>query len=340
MNRCLATSLAVLAVLLFTPGLAAGQAAQADGSGSARTPWGDPDLQGGWGYSTLTPLERPVELSGKEVFTDEEAAEFIERTLYQRDADRRDEDGSRGGIINGTQQTSDLARAYNQFWFDRGTEIVGTKRTSLIVDPPDGQLPPLTPEAQQRVADRALIVARAAYGPEDRPLGERCIHQQRTGPPIMPGGYNNNMRLFQVPGYVVILTEQIHEVRVIPLDGRPSLGDTIRQWKGDSRGRWEGDTLVVETVNFNGKTSFQGAGRNLHLIERFTRADANTLDYEYTIDDPQSFTRPWTVQLPMTRDEKQLFEYACHEGNYGIVGSLTGARAVDKAAAEAGTGSK
>ena len=330
-DRYLAACVAVTAVALLVPMPAAGQ---------ATTPWGDPDLQGGWSYSTLTPLERPAELAGKEVFTDEEAAVFIEQTLYKRNADRRDEDGSRGGIVNGTVQTSDLARAYNQFWFDRGTMIIGTKRTSLIVDPTDGKLPALTPDAKKRLADRAAVVARAAHGVEDRPLGERCIHQQRTGPPMMPGGYNNNMRLFQRPGYVAILTEQIHEVRVIPLDGRPHLGDTIRQWKGDSRGRWEGETLVVDTINFNGRTSFQGAGKGLHLTERFTRVDVDTLDYQYTIDDPESFTGPWTVQLPMTRDEKQLFDYACHEGNYGIEGSLTGARAVDKAAAAAGTGSR
>ena len=157
---------------------------------------------------------------------------------------------------------------------------------------------------------------------------------------MMPGGYNNNMRLFQLPGYVAILTEQIHEVRVIPLDGRPHLNDTIRQWKGDSRGHWEGDTLVVDTVNFNGKTSYRGAGKNLHLTERFARVDADTLDYQYTIDDSESFAGPWTVQLPMTKDEKQLFEYACHEGNYGIEGSLSGARAVDKAVEEDGIESR
>ena len=301
-------------------------------NGQGRTPWGDPDLQGGWSYSTLTPLERPDDLAGKEVFTEEEAAQFVQQTLELRNADRRDEDGSRGGIINGTEQTTDLARAYNQFWWDRGTEIVGTKRTSLIVDPPDGKLPALTPEAKKRVTDRRAVIARAAHGVEDRPLGERCIHQQRTGPPMMPGGYNNNMRLFQLPGYVAILTEQIHEVRVIPLDGRPHLSDGIQQWKGDSRGRWEGDTLVVDTINFNGKNAFRGSGKSLRLTERFTRVNADTLDYQYTINDPEAFTGPWTVQLPMTRDEKQLFEYACHEGNYGLEGSLSGARAVDRAA--------
>ena len=330
-KRYLAAFAALVAAALLVPVPAAGQ---------TKTPWGDPDLQGGWSYSTLTPLERPDNLAGKEVFTDEEAAQFVQQTLELRNADRRDEDGSRGGFVNGTEQTSDLARAYNQFWWDRGTEIVGTKRTSLIIDPPDGKLPALTPQAQKRVTDRAAVVARAAHGIEDRPLGERCIHQQRTGPPMMPGGYNNNMRLFQLPGSVAILTEQIHEVRVIPLDGRPHLGDTIQQWKGDSRGHWEGDTLVVDTINFNGKNSFRGTGTSLHLTERFTRLDADTLDYQYTVDDQESFAESWTVQLPMTRDEKQLFEYACHEGNYGIEGSLSGARAVDKAAEAAGTGSR
>ena len=330
-TRDLAVFVTVVTAVLLVPVAAAGQ---------TRTSWGDPDLQGGWSYSTLTPLERPDDLAGKEVFTDEEATQFVQQTLQRRNADRRDEDGSRGGFINGTVQTSDLARAYNEFWWDKGTAIVGTNRTSLIMDPPDGKLPALTPEAQKRVSDRRAVVVRPAHGIEDRPLGERCIHQQRTGPPMMPGGYNNNMRLFQLPGYVAILTEQIHEVRVIPLDGRPHLNDTIRQWKGDSRGHWEGDTLVVDTVNFNGKTSYRGAGKNLHLTERFTRVNAETLDYQYTIDDPESFTRSWTVQLPMTRDEKQLFEYACHEGNYGIEGSLSGARAVDKATTDTGTRSR
>jgi len=322
-GRCLMRLVvAVVAVVLLVPLPAAGQ---------TRTPWGDPDLQGGWSYSTLTPLERPDNLAGKEMFTDEEAAQFVQQTLELRNADRRDEDGSRGGIVNGTIQTSDLARAYNQFWWDRGTEIVGTKRTSLIVDPPDGKLPALTPQAQKRVTDRAAVVSRAAHGIEDRPLGERCIHQQRTGPPMMPGGYNNNLRLFQVPGSVAILTEQIHEVRVIPLDGRPHLGNTIQQIKGDSRGHWEGDTLVVDTINFNGQNSYRGSGKGLHLTERFTRLDADTLDYQYTIDDPESFTGTWTVQLPMTRDEKRIYEYSCHEGNYGIEGALSGARALDNA---------
>jgi hypothetical protein len=198
------------------------------------------------------------------------------------------------------------------------------------VDPPDGRLPPLTADATSRAAERDAIRSRPAWGPEDRPPGERCIHQQRTGPPINPGGYNNNLQLVQAPGYVAILSEQIHEVRIIPLDGRPHLPSSVRQWKGDSRGRWEGNTLVVETINFNDETNYQNTGEDLRLTERFTRIDPETILYEYTVNAPSSYERPWTVQYTWTRTDDPIFEYACHEGNYGIVGSLSGARAVEK----------
>ena len=300
-----------------------------------RTPDGQPDLQGLWSFATITPLERPRELAGKQVFTDEEAAEYEKQAAQSINKDRRDEDASVEGFINGAPVTADLARAYNEFWWDRGTKVVGTRRTSLIVDPPDGRVPPLTLKAKNMAAARAAARRLTAAGPEDRPPSERCVHQQRTGPPIMSAGYNNNLELSQSAGYVVILTEQIHEARIIPLDGRPHLGANIRQWKGDSRGRWEGDTLVVDTINFNGKMNFQESGENLHLVERFRRVDADTLHYEYTVEDPESFTRPWTVQLPMTRTPGPMYEYACHEGNYGMPSTLRGARAIEKATEEA-----
>ena len=295
-----------------------------------RTPDGQPDLQGIWSNATLTPLERPRELAGKQFFTEKEAAEYEKKILEHNDADRRDTQNAE----------ADIALAYNQFWYDRGTKIVPTRRTSLIIDPPDGRIPPLTPEAQKREAARAE--AARGRGPadswEDRNLAERCLTR---GAPKLPGGYNNNFMILQGPGYVAILQEMIHEVRVIPLDGRPHVSPGVRQWLGDSRGHWEGNTLVVDTTNFRDEVRANLyyccgiAGANLHLIERFTRLDNDTIDYQYTVDDPTTYTRPWTVALPMWRNPGPLYEYACHEANYAMTGILAGARAEEKAAAEA-----
>ncbi len=285
-----------------------------------RTPWGDPDLQGLWTNATVTPFERPANLSGKAVLTQEEAAEFERQTNQARDADNR------GG---GTE--ADLGRAYNQFWYDRGTKVVGTRRTSLVTDPPDGRVPALTPAAQSRADARAEARRRSpADGPEDRSLIERCILWPTAGPPMVPGGYNNNYQILQAPGYVAILIEMIHDVRIIPLDGRPHAPQAIRQWMGDSRGRWDGNTLIVTTTNFTDKTIFRGSSANLKIVERFTRVDPDTLDYQFTIDDPESFTRSWTAAVPMTKTDGPIFEYACHEGNYGMTNLLKGARAEDK----------
>ena len=285
-----------------------------------RTPWGDPDLQGLWTNATVTPFERPANLSGKAVLTQEEAAEFERQTNQARDADNR------GG---GTE--ADLGRAYNQFWYDRGTKVVGTRRTSLVTDPPDGRVPALTPAAQSRADARAEARRRSpADGPEDRSLVERCILWPTAGPPMVPGAYNNNYQILQAPGYVAILIEMIHDVRIIPLDGRPHAPQAIRQWMGDSRGRWDGNTLIVTTTNFTDKTIFRGSSANLKIVERFTRVDPDTLDYQFTIDDPESFTRSWTAAVPMTKTDGPIFEYACHEGNYGMTNVLKGARAEDK----------
>ena len=329
-----AGAIASITVALVTLGTA-GVSGQTQAS-TAKTVDGQPDLQGKWNYSTITPYERPAEFAGKATFTAEEAAAFERAVLSNSNRDRRDEEDSSGGggnrIVNGTIETDDLARAYNDFWWDSGTKVSKTNRTSLVVDPPDGRVPALTPAAQQRVATRREVEARPAWGPEDRPAGERCIHQQKAGPPIVPGGYNNNLQILQTPGYVAIVTEQIHEARIIPLDGRPHVGPAIRQWKGDSRGRWEGKTLVVETVNFKDRdvASFRGSSPNMRLTERFSRLDADTIVYEYTVDDPAAFTKPWTVRTTMTKFDEPMYEFACHEGNYGMVGTLSGARAVDK----------
>jgi hypothetical protein len=299
-----------------------GQSGTAERTTRPRTADGHPDLQGIWSFATLTPLERPSELAGKQMLTDQEAAEFEKRAVERNNADRRD----------GAGTDADVARAYNDFWYDRGTKIVGTRRTSLIVDPPDGRIPSLTPEAQQRLAALAAVRSRPAASWEDRSPGERCVHHPKAGPPITPGAYNNNIQVFQTNSLVAIVNEQIHDTRFIPLDGRPHLGSQIRQWMGDSRGHWEGDTLVVETTNLNGRMNYQGSAENLRLVERFTRMDDDVLLYEYTVEDPTSFAKPWTVQLPMTKTSEPIFEYACHEGNYGMVGILAGARAEEKAA--------
>ena len=292
----------------------------------SRTPWGDPDLQGIWNNGTVTPLERPGELAGKQVLTNEEANTFARQALERANADRRD--GSR---------KADIDRAYNEFWFDRGT-AVDTRRTSLIVDPTDGRIPALTPEGQAREAARAD--RRRRRGPsdswEDRTLTERCI--MNHGVPPLPTGYNNNYQILQVPGYVVILYEMLYEPRIIPLDGRLHVGRDIKLWRGDSRGRWEGTTLVVDTTNFSDKVLIRGISSHpteaLRITERFTRVNANTIDYQFTIDDPKTWTRPWTAAVPMTKTDERMYEYACHEGNYGMVGILAGARAEERAAEE------
>lgn len=281
-----------------------------------RTPWGDPDLQGVWSYATTTPLSKPDSAGDKTLLTDEEVAELAEQTARRQDEPPRPGDPG----------------TYNNFWWDRGQSI---GRTSLIIDPPDGKLPPLTPEAQKERA------ARAAYQREhpadsylDRSPTDRCIMYH--GVPPLPSGYNNTYQIFQAPGVVAILDENIHHVRTIPLDGRSYLPDAIRQWNGDSRGRWEGDTLVVETRNFNEKTRLRyGGSSNTHAVERFTRVSDDLIDYRYTITDPTVFTKPFTVAIPMPRRDDKLYEYACHEGNHSMVGILSGARAEEMRAEEA-----
>jgi hypothetical protein len=286
-----------------------------------RTAWGEPDLEGIWSYATITPLERPAAHAGKEVLSDEEVAALDEEA--RTGADRRD----------GTAE-ADLARAYNALYYDRGKSI---GRTSLIIDPPDGRLPPLTAEGQRRRAARAeYLRAHPADSWEDRPLQERCITYH--GVPPLPTGYNNTYQIFQTPGYVAILDENIHDVRGIPLDGRPHVGQKIGQWNGNSRGHWEGDTLVVETTNYSPTTvlRFPAAPETLRAVERFTRVAADRIDYRFTVTDPTTYTRPFTVALPMTNlPDYVIYEYACHEGNYGLAHGLKGARAQEKAAAEA-----
>ena len=286
----------------------------------SRTLDGQPDLQGIWDYRSATPLQRPPQFAGKEFMTPEDVAEYERRAAEREDG--RPPDDPR------TEQS-----VHPAWWLDYGKTVIKTRRTSLIVDPPDGRIPPQTPEAQQRLA--AQRAAAGTHGPadsyENRSLFERCLTR---GVPegMLPGPYNNNVQFVQTPGYVAIFTEMIHEARIVPLDGRPHDPPAIRKWQGDSRGHWEGHTLVVDTVNFTDKTTFRGSSANLHVIERFTRVDEDTLEYRFTVDDPTTWTRPWTVAYPMAKTTGPIYEYGCHEGNYGLVGILAGARSEEQAA--------
>jgi hypothetical protein len=267
----------------------------------------------------LTPLERPAEFAGKEFLTEQESADYVKRLLQQVNTDRRD-----GGA------QVDVGRSYNEFWRDRGNNVIADRRTSLIIDPPDGRVPPLTPEAQKRVeAARAYMRDHATDGPEGRSLAERCIAWATAGPPMLPGPYNNDIQIVQTREQVVILNEMIHDARLIPLDGRPHVSPDIRQLLGDSRGHWDGNTLVVDTTNFNGENSFRGSDANLHLTERFTRVSPNLIQYEFTVDDPTAFTRAWSARIPLNKTPDRVYEYACHEGNYALTDILAGARAAE-----------
>ena len=257
-------------------------------------------------------------------------------------------DPKKGGAI----YPPDSVVPYNEFWYDRGTTVVEDKRSSLIVDPPDGRLPPVRPGTPEQVGSagedlpghrpvRYRAGGIGADGPEDRGLGERCLVGFNSGPPVIPSAYNNNLQLFQTAGYVVILNEMVHDARIVPLDGRPHLPKDVHQWMGDARGHWDGDTLVVETTNFTDKTgsfsptitSSVGTGQTLTLTERFRRVDADTLLYEYTVDDTATFPRPFTAAIPMRKSDLPIFEYACHEGNRGLSNILAGARAAEQVAA-------
>jgi hypothetical protein len=282
-----------------------------------RTPWGDPDLQGIWSNATTTPFERPESFGSKAVLSDEERAELAPKVAERLNVDR---EVRPGGVV-----------PYNEFWFERGTL---SNQTSLIVDPPDGKLPPFTPEAQKRWDARRQNGADSYL---DRSSYERCITRGMPGA-MLPGFYNHNYQILQSPGYVAILIEMIHDARIIRLDGAPHLNGSIRQWLGDSRGRWEGNTLVVETTNLNDKVFERGGstgyGGNMKMIERFTRISDSQVDYKFTIEAPTVFTKPWIVSAPMRKIEGPIYEYACHEGNYAMSGILAGARAAERNASE------
>ncbi len=328
-------SIVPVSALAFVIAVAALAPAPVAGQELPRTAWGAPDLQGVWDFRTLTPMERPAELE-QDVYTAEEAAEFEARRLAEIAA-------------LDDEEPADVVGNYNQFWFDRGTTVVETNRTSLVTDPPDGRIPALTAAAERRQAAEAK--AREGTGRhtptpggfvEDlgaNGLQVRCLMGFNAGPPMEPRAYNNNVQIFQTEDHVVLLTEMVHDARVVPLDGRAHLPASLRQWAGSSRAHWDGDTLVVETTNFLRETSFaRGAStRNLSLVERFTRVAPGTLLYEATVDDPTVWTRPWTYTVPMTLNPDPLYEYACHEGNYGLYNILAGALADQLETAAAGS---
>ena len=333
-SRFLAGMLAVLVIVVLAPPPAAGQSGARDAGWTApRTADGQPDLQGIWTNNSATPMQRPEILGDKATLTAEELAQLQQTITEFRDAEQAgDLLGDRlfqQALGNSTYQDFDVITGnYNAFWL---VERELDNRTSLIVDPPNGRFPPLTPAAQARAAERqAYAAAHPSDGPEDRTLGDRCLH---FGAPRMGAGYNSYFQILQTPDHVAILQEMGHEARLIPLDGRPHVNAGIRLWNGNARARWEGETLVVETTNYSPQARYQQSSENLRLTERFTRIAPDTIRHEVTVDDPTTWTRPWTVMILLKETQDPLFEYACHEGNYAMPGILAGARVEEAEAA-------
>ena len=340
MRRQLFVFLSVCVIVVTTMVIVPRSAVGQDTATVPQTSWGVPDLQGIWTFRTITPLERPRELADKQELTEEEAAAY---ELQEARRQNRDLIDSEQGGLNYAPESEGGIVPYNEFWYDRGTTVIASRRTSLIINPPDGRLPPFTAEGQRR-ADAQREIGRQeqrgrplADGPEDRDVGDRCILGFNAGPPMLPGGYNQNVQIFQTADYVVVYNEMIHNARVIPLDGGSH--GTLRQWSGDSRGRWDGDTLVVDTINFSGETSLNGSSPSMHLVERFTRVNADMVTYAVTVANPDTWTRSWTAEIPLMQlDDQvpQMYEYACHEGNYSMDTILRGARLEEKAATQVG----
>lgn len=327
-------------VTAFVAAPVAGQQQRAKTTGwTGRTADGQPDLQGIWANNVITPLQRPLELNGRALLTDQEVASLKARVteLFSGDGDAAFADGVFLAALRNVKEykSGDGGTGnYNHFWV---AERTFDNRTSLVTDPPDGRIPALTPEAEKRMAESAARrKAHPADGPEDLNMSTRCIS---FGLPNVLAGYNANVQVLQSHDYVVLYHEMIHDARIIPLDGRPHVGKTIRHRLGDSRGRWEGNTLVIETTNF-AENAFQGPGagrageatENMRLVERLTRTDANTLQYEFTLSDPMTWTKPWSAMIPWQKSNDKIYEYACHEGNSGLFGILSGHRAEEKAA--------
>ena len=323
----------VVGVIVAAVSSSAQSPAPAAGTWTAtRTPGGHPDLQGIWTMHTFTPLVRPARYTGQEFLTEKEAAELA--TLLTED----DVDPLAAGIFGASDEDrrkrvvqNDPTHYDNALWLATDLKPLSSNRTSLIYDPPDGKIPPVTPDAVQRAAARRAAAGFDSY--ENRPLQERCIMWTHEGPPMLPPPYNDVLQISQTPGYVLVIREVETAPRLIPTDGRPHGSENIRRWGGDSRGRWEGDTLVVDTTNFTDKTAFQGSSAALHVVERFTRVSADRIRYQFTVDDPNTWTSPWSAEIPMIATKGPLYEYACHEGNYGMPDTLRGARYAEKEAA-------
>jgi hypothetical protein len=288
-----------------------------------KTADGVPDISGIFTNSNLAPLERPKDLGAKEFFTPEEAAAYAKKALAAT-------------APTGPGTYADVHYDMGQFGLEKSqSKVASSVRTSLITGP-EGRVPALLPDAQKRQAERAALNKGHEFdGPENRGLSERCIIWGNEGPPMLPVGYNSNLQIVQGEGYVAIMQEMIHDTRIIPTDGRPHLPADVKQLMGDARGHWEGNTLVVDTTNFTNRTAFRGSGENLHVVERFTRTDADTVLYQFTVDDPTTWAKAWSADVPMTKIDGPIFEYACHEGNYGMRNNLTGARAEEKNKAQA-----
>lgn len=331
---------AIGAVLLLAPQPAAGQspspaAATAEKAWTPpRTPDGQPDLQGVWTNNTVTPLERPKQLAGKEFYTEKELAEAQkqERDRLARDENEGEPAANHSGEPGAAAE--DVHYDFSQFGLDRSqTKLAWNRRTSLIVGP-EGTIPPLMPAAKDRIAvRRANAKGHEFDGPENRPLGARCLARANVGPPLLPSAYNSNLQIVQGLGYVALEAEMIHDVRIIPTDGRPHISQNIRLWMGDSVGHWEGNTLVVDTTNFTGLSPFEDA-QNVHVVERLTRVDQDTILYQFTVEDPGMWTKPWSGEMPISKMGGDLYEYACHEANYGLANTLRGARVAEEEAAK------
>jgi len=326
---CAAAVFAALALWATAP--VGAQTSKAAPKPVPKTAWGKPDLTGIWDFRTITPLERPASQANKEFLTEEEAAK-LEREAVERNQEidsRPAERASAGGNVD--RRNDGTPGFYNNYWLDGGTKPVASRRTSLIIDPADGRVPPLTPAAQKRAEERRNYLRdHPADGPEDRSASDRCILGFNAGPPLTPGGYNQNLAVVQTKDSVLLVTEMVHTPRVVYLDGRPPLDSKLRQWSGEARGHWEGDTLVIETTNFKVERGWRGTSANMKLTERLTRIDNDTLEYKYTVNDPDTFTKPWTAAIPLRLASEQMFEYACHEGNYAMQGILSGQRTEEK----------
>jgi hypothetical protein len=333
-RRVVSAGLLIGSAVLFLPSgatvVAAPQKWIAD-----RTPDGRPDFQGVWANNTVTPLQRPKQWEGKAKLTDAEVAELqtFARQIAENDGDAQFGDGFILAVLSQVAKPNSYDPGtgnYNQFWVvERDWH---DRRTALITDPPDGKLPPLTPQGQQRrTAELEYRRAHAFEDPEVFPLGERCVN---FGIPRTTAGYNSYVRIVQTPGYVMIMSEMAHDARIIPIDSRPHLDDRVRVWNGDSRGRWEGDTLVIDTTNFSPKSDFMGSHDALRLTERLTRVSQDVLNYEFTVNDPTVWTKPWTAMIPLKHKNELIYEYACHEGNQAIPNMLSGHRFEEREAAK------